>query len=292
MRHFHKHFASPSLRAASESRGNTARPGLFRREALSTRPALTMAKLFADLRQVNRGEIIAELPDRHLQGTRLLIDRAQGHGAWELYRLDEDLYVVAADGYYDTAPVESVPGEGMVEFHLRLSGVLEMQLPGSEASVIVTGPQLLMMYQPPGIDVLERVAPRLHDTAVSLYCRPQYLAELARRNGVAHWPIFDGIEQHEKTSVWHRQAALSPTLQYIGQSLLESPYRRGIRLLHAEAKALELLCEVLAVAQQESERLRPVTSESENRQIDAARRLLAENLNAPLRIRDIARAVG
>lgn len=251
-----------------------------------------MANLFTDLRQVNRGEMLAELPERHLQGTRLLIDRAHGHGTWELYRLDENLYVVAADGYYDIAPVESVPGEGMVEFHLRLSGVLEMRLPGYEAPVTVTGPQLLVMYQPPGIDVLERVAPRLHDTAVSLYFRPQYLAELGRRNGVARWPILEEIEQHKGTSVWHRQTALSPTLMYIGKSLLESPYRRGIRVLHAEAKALELLCEVMADAQQEDTRLHPVTSEIEHRQIDAARRLLADNLNAPPRIRDIARAVG
>src|SRR5207244_206769 len=138
----------------------------------------------------------------------------------------------------------SVPGEGMLEFHLRLSGTLEMRLPGTQGSITITGPRLLMMYQPPAIDVWERVVPRLHDAGVSLYCRPTFLAELVRRNGVARWSILEEIEQHGTTAVWHKERALSPTLLYIGKSLLESPYRHGIRLLHAEAKALELLCEV------------------------------------------------
>src|SRR5687767_14976486 len=88
------------------------RLGLFRQEALSNGPAGTMSNLFADLRRVNRGEIIAEHPYRHLQGTRLLIDRTQGHGSWELYRLDDELYMVAVDGVYEQARVERVPGEG------------------------------------------------------------------------------------------------------------------------------------------------------------------------------------
>jgi AraC-like DNA-binding protein len=266
--------------------------GLFRREDLGTGPAGTVRNLFADLRRVNRGEIIAENPERHLQGTRLMIDRTQGHGSWELYRLDQDLYVVAADCVYDSTLFETVPGEGLVEFHLRLAGVLEMTMPGSEKPVTVTGPRLVMMYQPPGVDVFERVLPRIRDSCVSLYCRPQFLADLARRNGIDRWPLLEEIANHAPSSVWHRQVALSPTLLYVGKSLLESPYRRAIRLLHAEAKALELLCGVLALAQESDDSLHRATSDSEGRQLDTARRMLASQLSAPPRVRDIARAVG
>lgn len=266
--------------------------GLFRREPLDSGPiAGTVTRLFADLRQVSRGELIAEHPERHLQGTRVLIDRAQGYGTWELYRLDQDFYLVGADGTYDAPRVETVPGEGLVEFHLRLSGVLQMTLPGVEVPMTVEGPKLLMMYQPPGVEVSERVTAGLRDCCVSLYCRPQFLAELARRNGIPRWPLLEAIERHGSTSVWHRQEVLSPTLLYIGRSLLESPYRRGIRLLHAEAKALELLCEMLAGAQEECASNR-VTSEIENRQLDEVRRLLKTNLSKPLKLFEIARAVG
>lgn len=265
--------------------------GLFRREALATGPAGTVSKLFADLRHVNRGELIAEHPERHLQGTRLRIERAQGSGTWDLYRLDQDLYVVAADGIYEAERLETVPGEGLVEFHLRLTGTLEMTLPRSSSPLTVTGPQLLMMYQAPGIDVSERVMPRVRDSGVSLYCGRQWLADLARRNGIERWDVLEEIDRLDANSVWHRQVALSPTLLYIGKSLLDSPYRNGIRLLHAEAKALELLCEVLGEAQKEPEERQQAISETEVRQLEVARRMLATNLSEPLRNRDIARSV-
>ena len=288
--------AKESTRRARSNQAHPQRPegqlGLFRRETLNNGPAGTVANLFADLRRVSRGEIIAEHPERQLQGTRLPLDRTQGHGSWELYRLKQDLYVVAADAVYDTARVETVPGEGLVEFHLRLNGALEMNMPGCPELVTVPGPRLLVLYQPVGVNVSERCAPNRRDGGVSLFCRPQYLAQLARDNGITRWPLLEEIGEHTVDSVWHRQLPLSPALLYIGKSLLESPYRSGIRLLHAEAKALELLCEVLSSAQEAEERSCTISSEGESRQLEAARRMLATNLSDPLRICDVARTVG
>jgi len=260
---------------------------------LESGPARTVCNLFANLRRVNRGQLIGEDPERHLQGTRLTIDRSQGHGNWELYGLGRDLYVVAADGVFDTVRAEMVPGEGLVEFHLRLSGVLEMTMPGSSQPITVAAPRLLMMYQSPGIDISERIRPKLQDTCVSLYCRPQLIVDLMRRSGISHSWLLDEIQLHRGDTAWLRQAELSPTLRYIGTSLLRNPYCSGIRLLNAEAKALELLCYVLA---SERDGRAPaasiVTSLTESRQLDSARCLLATNLSAPMRIRDIARAIG
>ncbi|HVW69889.1 MAG TPA: helix-turn-helix transcriptional regulator [Steroidobacteraceae bacterium] len=266
--------------------------GLFRREALATGPAGTVSNLFADLRSVRRGQLIAENRERNLQGTRLLVDRSQGHGTWELYRLDADFYMVAGDGLYDAPRVETVPGEGFIEFHLRLAGVLEMALPGVQGSLTISGPRLLTLYQAPGTNVVERVVPGRRDSGVSLYCRPRFLADLARANGLERWGLLEEIESHPQTAVWHRQAELSPTLTYVGKSLLDSPYHDGIRLLHAEAKALEVLCEVLANAKEAEGAARELSSESESRQLDLARRKLASDLGAPTRLSDIARAVG
>lgn len=266
--------------------------GFFRREMLATGPARTLSNLFANLHQVSRGELIAENSERHLLGTRLPFDRARGHGTWELYRLDQDFYMVAADGLYDSTSVETVPGEGFVEFHLRIAGVLEMTLPGASGMVRVEGPRLLTMYQPPGIDASECLLPGRRDTGVSLYCRPRFLAQVASATGLASWSLLADIARHPPTSVWCRLSELSPTLVYVGKSLLDSPYREGVRLLHAEAKALELLCEVLTAAKEAELAPRGVVTESEGRQVELARRKLAAELGAPLRMGDIARAIG
>ena len=281
-----------NTRSSARSQGDSEpQLGLFRRETLGSEPAGTVGNLFADLRRVSRGEIIAEHPGRNLQGRRLVIDRAEGHGSWEMYRLDQEVYLFAADGVYDGPRIETVPGEGMVEFHLRLAGVLEMAVPGCSETVTVRGPRLLMLYQPPGVAVTERIAPKIRDTGVSLYCRPKFLAELARQNGIERWPILEEIQKQSSATVWLRQAELSPTLLYVGKSLLDSPYTRGIRLLHAEAKALELLCDVLAQGQEpESDSF--IFTDLESRQLLHARRLLSTQLSEPLRVADIARAIG
>ena len=243
--------------------------GLFRRDSLVSGSTVTLRQLFTNLRGLRRGEVIGEHPERQLVGTRVQVDH--GHGRMELYSLAEDLYVIVVDGVYDTPRTETAPGEGLIEFHLRLSGALEMGLPGCASPVVLEGPKLLIQYQPHGVDVHERVASRRRNSCVSLYMKPEFLCELARRSGVSNWQIVTEISNHRTATVWQRQFALSPTLLYIGTSLLENPYRQGIRLLHAEAKALELLCEVLSMTQDAGPPGMPPSTESEARQLDAAR---------------------
>lgn len=272
---------------------NAERLGLFRQEFLGATRALTVQSLFSDLRRVNRGEFIGEDSHRHLQGARVLIDRSEGHAAWELYRLDQDLYMVAADGVYDTQRIEVVPGEGLVEFHLRLSGTLEMTLPGRLSPLVATGPCLLILHQRPGVDVSERVVPGRRDTCVSLYCRQEYLAELVRQNSISRWPLLEEIEaRRPEDSVWHKLLPLSAGLMYVAKSLLQSPFRGGIKLLHAEAKSLELLCEVLSGNESGAADDAPVATDAEIRQLEAVRRMLATQLSNPPSTTSISRAVG
>jgi AraC-like DNA-binding protein len=268
-------------------------PGLFRQEFLGTEPALTLGNLFNDLRRLNRGDLIAVHPERHLQGTRLLVDRRRGDGMWEFYRLDQDLYVVAVDGVYDVPHVETAPGEGFVEFAIRLSGVLDLRIPNS-GDLRIVSPRLLVWFQPPGVTVVETLKAHVRDSGISLYCKPAFLAKLARRSGVSHWPLLEEIRNHPKDALFLRQYSLSPTLMYVGKSLLQSPYRESLRLLHAEAKALELLCEVLSHV--ETVPVDPSTpncdDECDTRQLDDARNLLKTQLRTPPRVSDIARSIG
>src|ERR1700738_4371450 len=113
------------------------RLGLYRQALIGAHPAKTVKNLFSEVRRVSHGEFVGEDVQRHLQGARVPIDRAEGHGAYDFYRLDHDFYMVVADSVYDSPRVEAVPGEGLVEFHLRLSGVLEMTLPGRFEPLIV-----------------------------------------------------------------------------------------------------------------------------------------------------------
>jgi AraC-like DNA-binding protein len=270
----------------------SARRGLLRGES-SAAGAAPLRELFSDLRALQQGEIIGEHPGRRLVGARLRIDRTKGHGNWELYRLDEDFFVVASDFVYDELPMETEPGEGLVELHLRLAGVLEMTVPGTAGVVTVKAPQLLMMYLPPGVAITERIRPRQRDASVTVYCGVKRLRELATQNRLGNAPLFEEFATLDERRVWFRMLELTPTLRFAATTLLESPYRAGVRLLHAEAKALEILCEVFTLLQQSSDTAdAPLASAGQAMQLESARRLVTANLDSPFSIREIARQAG
>lgn len=260
------------------------------REALRTGPARTVENLFADLRSLGRGELLAEHRERNLQGTRLSIDRAHGNGIRNLYRLHDEFFVTSMDGVYDSPRTEIVPGEGLLEIHIRLSGVLEMTLSDSDDPLVLTGPQLLIRYQPPGVDIVERVRPNLREACVTLYCSPRFLRTLGGSDALASWSVLEEIHSARSAAVFHRQTQISTTLLYIARSILENPYSSSLRLLYVEAKASELLCHLISESQLGSFS-HGYSSESDSR-LHIARQMLASKLRDPPRIVEVARAVG
>jgi AraC-like DNA-binding protein len=81
-------------------------------------------------------------------------------------------------------------------------------------------------------------------------------------------------------------------MMYAGKSLLDSPYRDAVRLLHVEAKAIELLCHLMVESRESGDSSIRNSSENDSWQLHLARRTLASKLDATQRIRDIARTVG
>jgi AraC-like DNA-binding protein len=269
-------------------------PGLLRSALVGRKPAGTLRELFGNLRELTRGEIIGEDPDRNAEASRLRVDRTDGHGSYELYRLDRDLFILTIDCLFDTVREEIVPGEALIEVHICLRGRLTIQTPHCRQPVIAQGPCLLLLYQPAGVDITERLEAGMRYTGLSLYCRPSFLAHLLHRNGIARCSLLRTIELHDQRTdqrtVWHEKRPLSAALHYVAAALLQSPYQQGFRLLHSEAKALEILCQVLSPAPDESEHA--TTSTALVRQIDTVRRILGTQYAPIPHICELARRVG
>lgn len=276
----------------SQASGAVPSPGILRSALIGRQPAGTLRQLFTNLRDLNRGEFIGEDPAHNAEATRLRVDRTDGHGSYELYRLDPDLYIVTIDCLFDGLREEVVPGEGLLEFHVCLRGRLTMRLPRRAQPLVVQGPSLVLLYQPMGTDLGESLEAGIRHTGLSLYCRPSHLADLLRRNGIPGCPLLDAVTGHQGNLVWHEQRTLSAGLNFIATSLLRSPYRHGFRLMHAEAKALELLCEVLTPAPEEIVSDQADVTTKVIRQVDAARRILATQYAPIPHTCDLARRVG
>jgi AraC-like DNA-binding protein len=265
-------------------------PGLLRSALVGQRPAGTLHELFGNLSELTRGEIISEHPDRNAEASRLRVDRTDGHGSYELYRLDRDLFILTIDCLFDSVREEVVPGEALLEVHICLRGRLTIQTVQHRQPVVAQGPCLLLLYQPAGADVTERLEAGMRYTGLSLYCRPSFLARLLHRNGIADCSLLRTVELQDERMVWHETRPLSAALHYVAAALLQNPYRQGFRLLHSEAKALEILCQVLSPAPGEIEHAAGTTTLV--RQIDTVRRILGSQFAPIPHICELARRVG
>jgi AraC-like DNA-binding protein len=272
--------------------GAVPSPGLLRSALVGRKPAGTLRHLFANLSELTRGELIGEDPDHNAEASRLRVDRTDGHGSYELYRLGRDLFILTIDCLFDGAREEIVPGEGLLEIHLCVRGRLTMHLPNGSLLAVMQGPSLMFLYQPVGADVAERLEAGMRYTGLSLYCRPSYLSDLLGRNGIPETPLLHAIAGNPGGGVWHERRPLSAGLHYVATSLLQSPYQQGFRLMHSEAKALELLCEVLSPGSNELEAQRSAASTTLVRQIDTVRRILSTQYAPIPHIHELARRVG
>jgi AraC-like DNA-binding protein len=265
-------------------------PGLLRSALVGQKPAGTLRELFRNLRELTRGEIIGEDPDRNAEASRLRVDRTDGHGSYELYRLDRDLFILTIDCLFDSVREEVVPGEALIEVHICLRGRLTIQTSPHRQPVVAQGPCLLLLYQPAGADMTEHLEAGMRYTGLSLYCRPSFLARLLHRNGIADCSLLRAVELHDAGTVWHETRPLSAALHYVAAGLLQNPYRQGFRLLHSEAKALEILCQVLSPAPGEIEHT--TATSTLLRQIDTVRRILGTQYAPIPHICGLARRVG
>lgn len=268
---------------------NGSTGGLFR--SLVAGPSGRIRDVFANLNDKRNCRVLARQATTHSLAARLDIERGDGHGTWDLYRLDSGVCVVAGDFVYDHARHERVPGEDLLEFHLRLVGRLQLLLPGSSAPLVVNPDSLLVWRQPDGVEVTDRIDAGSRDTSVSIYCSVSHFRSLAARHGIAIPPTIAFAKASTVATAQYHLLPMNPGLLHIAHSLLRNPFDDGLRLLHAEAKVMELFCEVLHASGNEVLPSRQTSSE-DVRRLDLARRILTTQYSPPPLIGEVARRVG
>jgi AraC-like DNA-binding protein len=280
--------ARAALNAVGDSCGVSE--GLFR-EGLVGR-GRGIRDVFSHLGRRDEAEVLAADRAHDKKVARLTVQPGDGQGHYEFYRISDDFFVVATDAIYDAPRFEVLPGEGLVEFHVKLSGRLSLSVPGEDEEVIVVGPRLLIWAQPHGVDTTERMDPGVRENSVSLYCRAEFLLSLLARDKVTDHPLLTTLEARDRQGIWHSVRPLSPTAMHLSRCLLHNPYREGLRLLYAESRALELLCETLSELGDSAACGTAGAADRDLRRLDVARRILATQFRPPPRTSDVARAVG
>jgi hypothetical protein len=158
------------------------------------------------------------------------------------------LMLVINVGLARTAEVQLV-GQGIVEFHYRVTGSLEMA--GSWGRLQLRDPSLLLWYQPRGCHDVREIfggADASRELSISVYCDPQWLKTHALDDGVggAEW-LRSSLRESEGSPVYQLLPPHAETLCIL-TDIISNPFNGHLRYLYARSKGAELLCRTLAGA--------------------------------------------
>src|SRR5882724_8644120 len=92
---------------------------------------------------------VCENRERRLLAARLEMDKSDGEGYWDLLQIAQSIYLVIGNVVYGDTVLLSVHSDGLLSFHVRLSGEVTV-IVSRTSSVRVGGPSLLVWHQPEG----------------------------------------------------------------------------------------------------------------------------------------------
>jgi AraC-like DNA-binding protein len=250
----------------------------------------SLKEAFASLRVSPRVSSRCEFPERGLFGARVELDRRDGRGFCEFLEIRDSAYVVTENFEYADALLESVPGDGLLSFHVRLAGKLSIAV-SRTTSLQIACPTLLVWHQPTGINASEWWTPG-PGLSVTIFCRPEFIRSALNAGDMTGTGHIGRFLCDNTASINYCQLPVTAEILAAAQSILSSPYENRVRLLHMEAKALELYCLILSAFDRLSDAVNEQYSEADQRCLHHAREILSSRFNPVPTIHSIAREVG
>ena len=147
--------------------------GLFRTALVG--PGGTIRKAFEAMAQ-NPGDRPRRVNTRwNIAYTRVDLPPDEGTGCWKLVSISNEIYMIVTDCDYVSTRFETVPSEGLVEFHFVLEGPVELAVPRPEEPSL-TASTIMACHQAPGVVYDVRCLPGRF-RMISLYVSPKLLAD-------------------------------------------------------------------------------------------------------------------
>lgn len=215
----------------------------------------------------------------------------EGEGHWDVTRIRDEMYVLVENHAYRDPRIETVPGDGLVQFNFKVSGDMTLTLSRSE-QVHFNRPSLLIWSQPSGVDINERTEASAHERSVAISVRPEFLAEQFLQPMVDVPTQLRRFGDSKSRNVAYCQLPLTAQMLDAAMRLINNPFSGITSLIYIEAVALELLCMAVnsfgSLLEAPSEKY----TDRDLSCLHAARKILMKNLARPPTPVALARAVG
>ncbi len=264
--------------------------GLHR--ALLAGEGFSLVDAFKQIKDSSELSFLTEHGNKGWFGARLEVNELEGSGHWQFCQFGDDFYVVISNLLYAEPRYERLPGDGLLEFHIKLSGHLTMMISRTDL-IEVDGPSLLVWAQPEGLECDEVVEP-LHERSVTIYFKPDYILNnfVASREQIPTYLARFLLNQAD--SINYCQLPISSGILDIASSLVNPADHCGglLWLNRIHAKGEMLICDILAAFDQLASSEHESFNKSEIQQLREAKRILSEKLNPPPTIKHIAKLVG
>jgi AraC-like DNA-binding protein len=262
--------------------------GLFR--SLIAGAGQTLIETFEYLAERKTVARVIRHPLRPLLSARITLSPEEGKGAWIFTRLGNDVYVVAGSFAYNDPRVESVAGDGLLQFCFNLSGDLTMAI-GRTERLRINRPSLLLCAQARGVVVKEWIPAGSNERFVAIVVRPQFLIDHFFGSAPEVPPLLRNLMIGTRHGLEYVQLPLDPKLLEIASKFFTEHV--GVAgLVYAEAITLELLCSAIESVRTVSHDTSTRPGERQLRGLHAARAFLTKQLAPAPTARQIARTAG
>jgi AraC-like DNA-binding protein len=233
-----------------------------------------------------------EFPERGLFGARIELQENEGRGFFDLFEIRDSIYVLTENLVFADECHEFLTGDDLLSFHVRLSGECNLLVGRRSAPLRITAPSLLVWHQPVGVQANEWFAPALHNLGVGIFCRPEFIESglLAERGTrMNHIRRFLG---RKTQTVEFCHLPLTAEILSAAKDLANTPYDGRLRLIHVEAKALELYCLILTAFDRLWEAVEEQFDAHDIQCLQLAREILGSRFNPVPTIPALARELG
>lgn len=264
--------------------------GLFRTKLAG--PGRTLADAFASLEKGEQGGYFFRHPGLNLFSARVDLREEEGEGHWDFIRIRNDIYLVIEDYAYRDRRTELLSGDGLVQFHFKLSGELTLAVSPAEA-IRLSQPTLMILHHHQGAEIREWTTPNARTRGVAVCVSPRYLQALFESTPGAMPPKLDALlTYNDRTPIQYLRLPLCGSMFELVAKVVDNAYTGVLGVLQAEALVLQLLClTVTSFCAIPATPLEPYT-QRELSCLHAARQILMSELSTPPTIRQVARMVG
>lgn len=264
-----------------------SRPGLFR-TALCHRPA-RMREVFDALKA--RFPIPLDQDRAVPFAAKVPLAGGAQHEGWELIEFPGKAYLALCDCTFPQDRVEWVSGEGLTEFHFALSGPVSVSRGDAQTDAGGLSVLIFRVGSDASYQVICRAGPR---RSLGLYVYDSYLDTLLSDPDAPLNDLRQELQSVGPEDVYLRRIPVNRALAGLIEQILSTPYGGQRRLVYAEAKCMELLCETLDVwrANQTSTAERHAFRPKDLELFERAGQHILANLAEVPNIQELARLLG